>query len=213
MAKIGRRTRHLLLLGVIPVGVVAVLLVQERQQILPDGEKPLSQFEPDANVSAPKANRAESLPESPLWNVIDESSTDDLPGFSARWSTEGRLLVGVSGALAAATGWRVGDRLSLPVPQVNEVYRPLIESIDDGPGPSRAALGKVTGKDGQQRRFVVTVGPAHMFAYIDTAQGSFELVGGGELGWLMPTSSIMAGFDYSEPDYLLPDGWDELDGP
>ena len=118
-----------------------------------------------------------------------------------------------SAAMAAAGGWRVGDRLTLPVPQLGAVYRPLIEEIDDGPGPSRSALGMIRSDDGRQRRVVVTVGPVHVFAYIDTPRGPYELSGGQELGWLLPTASMMAGFDFSEPDYILPDQWDGPDAP
>ena len=52
---------------------------------------------------------------------------------------------------------------------------------------------------------MVTVGPASLFAYIDTPVGSYELLGGKDFGWLLPTSSMMAGWDFSQPDYILPD--------
>lgn len=190
------------------VGVVAVLLFEMRERVSPDdtatGSAELSlQPGPTANTAAPNAAAATDMP---LWETIDESAVGRLPEYAAQWSTAGRVLVRVSPAVAAADGWRVGDRLTLPLPQMDTVYRPRIEMIDDGPGLSRSASGKVTGKDGQRRRFLVTVGPAHVFAYIDTALGSYELVGGAELGWLIPTSSIMAGFDYGEPDYFLADG-------
>ena len=109
----------------------------------------------------------------------------------------------VTGASAAAQAWQVGDRLTIPLPQTGEIYRPIIDEIDDGPGYSRAALAKVLDDDGQSRRNVVTVGPESMFAYIDTSAGPYELVAGSEFGWLLPTASMTAGFDYSTPDYIL----------
>lgn len=51
----------------------------------------------------------------------------------------------------------------------------------------------------------MTVGPQSVFAYIDTPRGPYELVGDNRLGWLLPTSSMLAGWDFSEPDYLLPE--------
>ena len=140
-----------------------------------------------------------------LWHALDEHSVRRLPDYAREWSTEGRVLVSTAPAMAAAGGWRVGDRLTLSVPQLGAVYRPLIDEIDDGPGGSRSVLGMVRGDDGRARRFVVTVGPAHVFAYVDTPRGPYELSGGRELGWLLPTSSMMAGFDFSEPDYILPE--------
>ena len=41
----------------------------------------------------------------------------------------------------------------------------------------------------------IEVGPA----------GSYELVGNGRLAWLLRSSSMMAGFDFGEPDYILPE--------
>lgn len=57
--------------------------------------------------------------------------------------------------------------------------------------------------DGRRRRVVVTVGPGRTFAYVDTAGGPYELVGDGKWGWLLPSSSMMAGVDFAEPDYVL----------
>ena len=141
----------------------------------------------------------------PLWRVVDERSVRRLPEFAQEWSPEGRALVRVTGASTAARGWQVGDRLTIPLPQTGETYRPVIDEIDDGPGYSRAALGKVLHDDGYARRIVVTVGPKNMFAYIDTPEGPYELVADSDYGWLLPTASMMAGFDFSEPDYILPE--------
>lgn len=141
---------------------------------------------------------------SPLWEAVDEASVDPLPYFSTRWSVDGRVLVSVTTAASRAVTWRIGDRLTVPLPQLGTVYRPLIDNIDDGPGPTRSALGEGRSDDGRRRRVVVTVGPAHVLAYIDTPRGPYELVGGSEYGWLLPTSSMLAGFDAGEPDYVLP---------
>ena len=88
-------------------------------------------------------------------------------------------------------------------PQLGENYHPVIEEIDDGPSYSRAALGKVVDAGGQSRRVLVTVGPTSMFAYIDTPEGAYELVADNKFDWLIPTASMMAGFDFSKSDYIL----------
>lgn len=169
-------------------------------RVTPDTRPATEQAQPPTpEPTAPPAT------DTPLWQAIDETAVPTPPDYAPDWSTEDRVLVRTAPALAAAGGWRVGDRITLPVPQLGAVYRPLIEEIDDGPGGSRSVLGTVRGDDGRDRRYVVTVGPAHVFAYIDTPQGPYELSGGRELGWLLPTSSMMAGFDFSEPDYLLPE--------
>ena len=140
----------------------------------------------------------------PLWSAVDEADVDPLPRYAPEWSTEGRVLVRVTGAANAAGGWRVGDRVVLPLPQLGVVYEPRIEQLDAGPGPSISALGRIVGDDNHRRRFVVTVGPVHVFAYVETPRGPYELSGDTEFGWLLPSSSMMAGFDFSEPDYILP---------
>ena len=140
-----------------------------------------------------------------LWRPADERTAERLPAFAADWSKEGRVLVDVSPAAAAAPNWRVGDAVAIVVPQLGERYETTIERIDEGPGGSRAARGLMLGEDGHSRRFVVTVGPMHVFAYVDTPQGPYELAGDNRLGWLLPTSSMLAGWDFSEPDYLLPE--------
>ncbi len=139
-----------------------------------------------------------------LWRPVDEASLRELPFYAKEWSHEGRVLVRVSDAAAAARSWRVGDRLTFPLPQLGATYHSVIEGIDEGPGYSRAAFGKIPGEDGRDRRVVITVGPTSMFAYIETPKGTYELNANRNYGWLLPTTSIMAGFDFSQPDYILP---------
>ena len=137
------------------------------------------------------------------------------PPYPSEWSEVGRALVDVSAAAAAASAWRVGDRVSMQLPQ-RPAYEGSIDRIDEGPGYSRAARGLATAADGTPRRFVVTVGPTRVFAYLDTAEGPYELVADTRSGWLLPSASMLAGFDYSKPDYIIPQppaDVDETDGP
>lgn len=164
----------------------------ERSRVEPG---PAASAEPHAEVARGR----------PLWQAVDEGSLATLPFFAEQWSTAGRVLVRVSGASAAAQGWQVGDRLSIPLPHSGETYGLVIDEIDNGPGRSRAVLGKALDAEGFSHRIVVTVGPQSMFAFIDTPEGPYELVAGSDYGWLLPTASMMAGFDYSEPDYILPE--------
>ena len=89
--------------------------------------------------------------------------------------------------------------------------------LADSPGTavyvSATARGMAVAADGIPRRFVVTVGPTRVLAYIDTAEGSYELVADTRLGWLVPTSSMLAGFDYRKPDYVVPERWPGTEGP
>ena len=138
---------------------------------------------------------------------MDESLVARPPEYPERWSSEGRVLVRVSGALEASQSWQVGDRLTLPLPQRGANYRPLIEEIDEGPGYARSALGWITELEGPPRRFVVTVGRTSVFAFIDMPDGPYELLADQNWGWLLPSTSMMAGVDFSKPDQVpLDDG-------
>ena len=77
-----------------------------------------------------------------------------------------------------------------------------VERIDHL-GHVHSVRGLLVDGDGRERRVVVTVGPGRVFAYVDTAAGPYELIANDRLGWLLPSSSMMAGIDFSKPDYLL----------
>lgn len=94
----------------------------------------------------------------------------------------------------------VGDDLVVTIPQLGEIYRPVVDRVMTGPGSSRSVAGTVKAQDGQPRIFVYTVGPRSAFAYIDTPHGSYELVANRDLGWLMPSANMNQHVDYTQPD-------------
>ena len=142
---------------------------------------------------------------SPLWRIVDEGSVQIAPPYGKSWSESGRVLVDVTAAAIGAHAWRVGDRLAVEVPPLGGVQEWAVERIDDGMDDrSRSVRGWID-VDGKRWRVVVTVGPGRVLAYIDTPEGPYELTGNARLAWLLPSSSMMAGIDFSEPDYLLPD--------
>ena len=165
--------------------------------------------EPTVSTQPPAQSRpAAPAPVSskpPIWQVVDEWQVDRLPEYGKLWSKEGRILVRVASLYAESRTWRVGDTLRMVLPQLRAVYNPTIEMIDDGPGDSRAALGWFTDAGGAPRRVLVTIGPTSAFAFIDTQAGSYELYAVGDHGWLLPSASMMAGVDFSVPDYIVPE--------
>lgn len=149
-----------------------------------------------------EADRADRLWR--VWRAVDEQAVDVLPLYEDGWSEVGRTLVDVSGAVDAAGTWQVGDWMAVELPQLGETYESTVERIDRL-GHVHSVRGLIVDGDGRERRVVVTVGPGRVFAYVDTAAGPYELVANDRLGWLLPSSSMMAGIDFSKPDYLLPD--------
>ena len=145
------------------------------------------------------------MPE-PLWRVLDEARAPALPPYDERWSKAGRALVRLSADLAAAGSLGVGDRITLAVPQLGKSRAAAVEAVDDGPG-ARSLLGWTEWHGGRPQRWVVTVAPTSLFAWIDTPQGPHELAvrHGARDGWMVPSASKMAGFDYSKPDTFVID--------
>ena len=134
---------------------------------------------------------------------MDEATIGTLPEYAAHWSEEGRALVSVEGAVEESRMWRVGDGMVIPLPQLGETYRPVISAIEEGPGGSRSAVARTANGAGPPLRAVVTAGPGNVFAWIETPEGSFELFAHGELGWLLPTSSMTANMDFSQTDQVV----------
>ena len=133
-----------------------------------------------------------------LWQVIPERSVPPatLPVFAEEVAD--RALVRI---LDVADGWRVGDRILLEVPQIEQNIASVIEEVRRGPGV-QSFVGTLVDDPGG--RFVVTVGRTSTLATVITSWGAFELVAHGELGWLMPAANMNRDRDYGQPDYYLP---------
>ena len=206
-------------LAAVAVGVVAALLWRAPE---PDGEveppvdlpvaPPIESVErPAAFEVAPPGGSPESDPRrregsEPLWRVVNEGSVRATPPYSESWSEAGRVLVDVTAAASGMDAWRVGNRLAFELPQLGGIHEWTVERIDEGQdGRSRSVRGWIDNGGDRPRRIVVTVGPGRVLAYIDTPQGPYELTGNARLAWLLPSSSMMAGIDFSVPDYILPD--------
>ena len=135
-----------------------------------------------------------------LWTAIDESTVSDLPAYKE--VVQDRVLVRIGDVPG---GWRVGQRIAIPIPQLNEVFTPVIERIQSGPDSTRSYIGTLTEVAGRNHRFTITVGPRNTFAHLSTPDGPYELVATGELGWLMPTANMDRHVDYSVQDFVYPE--------
>ncbi len=144
----------------------------------------------------------------PLWRAVDPRSVAAKPPFEDVWPKAGRTLLDMSAATAAAPTWRVGDRVRIDVPQLGTRRAGRIDQLNQL-GHSIAASGRTVAADGPGRRFVVTVGPGRVFAYIDTPAWPYELAADDQLGWLLPSASMMAGFDCGHPDHWPPEAQDQ----
>lgn len=213
----GRPWRKATVLAVVATGLaiaLVVLFVLSRHtpdRIETAAQPPVNDEPPDSYTSAPRGDGRASHSvtrrgPNPLWSAVDEGSVEAVPPYGETWSKAGRVLVDVTAAVSRANVWRVGDRLAVELPQLGGIHEWTVERIDEGQDArSRSVRGWIEIGDERLRRIVVTVGPGRILAYIDTPRGPYELTGNARLAWLLPSSSMMAGMDFSKPDYLLPE--------
>ncbi|MCY3604481.1 MAG: hypothetical protein OXH45_01855 [Gammaproteobacteria bacterium] len=202
--------RPLLVIGLTAIVLLVLALmwgrwdpVEPARNVDRQPEAAVSQSEqPTESASTASTDATDDL--NPLWTQVDESTMAVLPPYANEWSPEGRVLVEVS-AIDWLWSAQAGDRLALPVPQLGTTFRSVVDEIDEDVG-ARALVGTITGSDGYRRRSVVTIGPTSLFAFIDTPNGTYEFAIDLALhqhGWLVPTSSMLAGWDFSKPDYFI----------
>ena len=74
----------------------------------------------------------------------------DLPAYKE--VVQDRVLVRIADVPG---GWRVGQRIAIPIPQLNEVFTPVIERIQAGPNSTRSYIGTLAGVAGRVHRFTI----------------------------------------------------------
>lgn len=140
----------------------------------------------------------EKHPDEIPWEAIPAQSVHPATIPALAEDVEDRALVRI---FDVTNGWRVGDRIVLEIPQLEQNLDSIIDEVRPGPGV-RSYVGTL--EDERDGRFVVTVGTKSTLATIITSKGAFEMVAHGELGWLMPAANMNRDRDYSVPDYYLP---------
>lgn len=131
------------------------------------------------------------------WELVDPDSVERLPRYKEE--VPGRRLVRVTDAMR---NWKQGDKVIFELGQAK--LEGVVELVDvDGWG-NRSYVGRIAGSGGRAFRFVVTMGARNVFAYLDSPQGSFELVAPDGLGWLMSTANMDQHMDYSRSDVIGP---------
>lgn len=168
------------------------------------GDNNVGETEPTGTTNG--ADETTAFDTGALWQPIDESSVAELPAYKE--VVQDRVLIRVTDA---ATAWRVGQRIPIPIPQLDQVYMPVIERIESAPGGLRSYIGTLTAAAGRTHSFTITTGPRNTFAHLSTPFGTYELVASDELGWLMPTANMDQHVDHSVPDFVIPEGPDFLE--
>jgi len=168
---------------------------------VPESASDTIDLEATAPVSQSAEQEAAAADAVALWQSIDEASVAELPAYKE--VVQDRVLIQV---LDVASNWQVGQRIAIFIPQLDQVYTPVVERIETGLSGTRSYVGNLTVANGRAHRFTITIGPRNTFAHLSTPRGTYELVATGDLGWLMPTINMDRHVDYSEPDFVVPEG-------
>ena len=143
----------------------------------------------------------------PGWTVVNQGAVEAerLPPRQDTY-TDARLV-----SLAGDWGsWGPGARVIFDIPHTGRSIESVIERVESGLAGNISYIGRVD-RDDILQRIIVTVGARNAFAFIASDQGSFEMVGNREFGWLMSTAGMEQHVDYSKPDYYIP-GYSLPDG-
>lgn len=213
------RQRKFVWHGLLTALALAVVIVLYRQGVFdpsqreeteePSTEEAASVAEVPPDVVAPPAPPQEGTASNPLPEVPPDTAwaTVDVAKVNQEWvpdyheTVEGALLVAIGDGMRT---WNAGDTIALPVPQIDEVFRPVIDDVETLVGNNRSYVGRTLAADAPYS-FVITLGEHDTFGYVGTPQGSYELVGNTRLAWLMPTANMDQHVDYSKPDYFYLD--------
>ena len=146
-------------------------------------------FEPEEEVVTPvqeEVNIGELNREpSPSLRSIDEAQIDPtLVGYKK--PNDSAMLLEVKEL--RAQDWRVGDEFSVVIPQTGYVLETQIEEVRElAPGVTTI---KSYPDETMANHVLLTVGRKNTFMSLFTPDGEYELVGGREYGWLVPSRSL-----------------------
>ena len=155
----------------------AIFLFVDR---LPESEEEVVKLaQEDVNMGA--LNRESS----PSLRVIDETQIDPtLVGYKK--PNDSAMLLEVKEL--RAQDWRVGDEFSVVIPQTGYVLETQIEEVRElAPGVTTI---KSYPDQTMANHVLLTVGRKNTFMSLFTPDGEYELVGGQDYGWLVPSRSL-----------------------
>lgn len=213
-----RRQRKFVWHGLLTALALAVLIVLYRQGAF-ESDQGEGADEPSNEVAIPVDAEADvaptptssgreaissalpSIPPDTAWAEVNlaDINPEWVPEYHE--TVEGSLLVAIGDGMRT---WNAGDTIALPVPQIGEVFRPVIDDVETLIGTNRSYVGRTLAADAPYS-FVITLGEHETFGHVGTPQGSYELVGNTRLAWLMPTANMDQHVDYSKPDYFYLD--------
>ena len=199
MRKISRTLAWLVVTAVL--AAVLGLLFGANVEKAPESSAVMSGESPDPAQTTRTAQAATGIATpGRAWNTVDPDQVERLPPYKE--TVPGRRLVRIADSIQ---NWKEGDEVSFEVKQLGRTLDGLVEQVKADGWGNRSYVGSIKEPGTRSYRFLVTVGARNTFAYLDTPQGTFELVALNDLGWLMPTAGMDQHVDFSRPDIIGPE--------
>ena len=98
--------------------------------------------------------------------------------------------------------WLLNTPVVVHIPHIDKTYNAVVDRITPNGLLSTTIRASPDADEIELKRLIVTFGEDQTLAYVSTTQGSWELTGDGQIGWLVSTAELKRTQDYSEPDVL-----------
>ena len=99
--------------------------------------------------------------------------------------------------------WLLNTPVEVYIPHIDTTYNAVVDRITPNGLHSTTIRASADADENELQRFILTFGEDQTLAYISTTtQGSWELTGDGQIGWLVSTAELKRSQDYSQPDVL-----------
>ena len=98
--------------------------------------------------------------------------------------------------------WLLNTPVEVHIPHIDKTYNAVVDRITPNGLTSTTIRASPDTNENDLKRFILTFREDQTLAYVSTAQGSWELTGDGQIGWLVSTAELKRTQDYSEPDVL-----------
>ena len=99
--------------------------------------------------------------------------------------------------------WLLNTPIEIHIPDGDHTFHAIVEQITPNSPTSTTIRASPAPEEHQLGRFILTFGIDHTLAYVTSKHGRWELVGDGEIGWLVSTSDLKRSQDYGESDVLI----------
>ena len=131
------------------------------------------------------------------WTEI--ASPDSLP--KSKWTRvpDHAVFVSLNGRFDQ---WLLQTPVEIYIPHIDKTFNAVVDQITPNGLLSTTIRASAASDEQDLKRLVLTFGKDQTLAYISTTQGSWELTGDGQIGWLVSSADLKRSQDYSEPDVL-----------